>query len=276
MLSSSRLGVFSLLALLIAVACGASCAAGTRVMIPLQDRGHATQALLEAYVYRPEGPGPFPVAVLNHGSAGGDPKTTFKWEKEAAFLVGEGYLVITPMRRGRGQSTGNSPESEEKNCDEKSWLPGLVDSMRDLDATIDFSRALPGAKPHAFLLLGVSRGGFLSVAYAARGRYKADIRKVINLVGGWVAQAEDQCPKDFNLTTFKRFGRLTKVPMLWLYGAGDLFYGDQAIESYIRAFRSSGGNALFYLIEGVPENGHWLPSHLGLWKPYAAAFLAPH
>ena len=253
------------------------CRAETSEMIPVL--GATTgkiQALLETHIYRPAGAGPFPIAILNHGSAGGDPKATSKWEKDGVFLASRGYVVLAPMRRGRGRSTGESPESEDKNCDEESWLSGLADSMRDIDATIDFARTLPGAKPHDVLLLGVSRGGFLSVAYAAQGKYRSDVKGVVNFVGGWVANAEDQCPTDFNLTSFRKFGRLATVPMLWLYGSGDSFYGDEAVTAYARAFRTAGGRATFYLIDGVPENGHWLPSYRGKWEQYVSTFLRAH
>jgi dienelactone hydrolase len=120
----------------------------------------------------------------------------------------------------------------------------------------------------------MSRGGFLSVAYAAEGKERARVRSVINFVGGWVAQAEDHCPTDFNTVSFARYGRETRIPTLWLYGAGDLFYGDEAVESYAAAFRGAGGRLQFHLVNGVPENGHWLPNHQNMWRPLLDAFLA--
>ncbi len=260
--------------LLFALAAACCHGAPTLEMIPVINHSDGRiLAKLETTIYRPSGSGPFPVAILSHGSAGGSPKASSAWAREGSYLAEKGYVVLAPMRRGRGKSTGESPESEDKNCDLDSWLPGLTTSLQDIDATIEFSRTLPDVKSGAVLLLGISRGGFLSVAYAAQGRYRADIRQVVNFVGGWVAQAEDQCPTDFNLINFRRFGSLTQTPMLWLYGAHDLFYGNQAPSNYADTFRAAGGKVLFHLIEGVPENGHWLPSYPDKWRPYVDSFL---
>jgi len=98
----------------------------------------------------------------------------------------------------------------------------------------------PKASSHAVVLAGASRGGFLSVAYAAVGERWSSIVGVVNFVGGWVAQAEDNCPVDFNYTSFSALGAKTKVPMLWLYGENDAFYSWESIESYAKGFRASG------------------------------------
>jgi hypothetical protein len=71
---------------------------------------------------------------------------------------------------------------------------GLQSAFQDVDAVIDYAQSLPFADASRITLVGMSRGGFLSIAYAAEGRERARVRSVINFVGGWVAQAEDQCP----------------------------------------------------------------------------------
>ena len=262
------------LAIIVALLLGGCVAGPTVEMVPVRNPSDGdTQVRLETFVYRPNGSGPFPVAILNHGSSGGDPKASMQWREEGEYLLKKGYVVLAPMRRGRGKSAGMSPESEDKNCDVSSWLPGLAVSIRDIDATVEFAQTIPGIRKHEVLLVGVSRGGFLSVAYAAEGKYRGDIKGVINFVGGWVAQAEDKCPIDFNLKAFEKFGSSAKAPMLWLYGASDLFYGDEATISYHAAFQRGGGHAEFHLIDGVAKNGHWLISQPNLWKDYASTFL---
>ena len=242
--------------------------------VPVLDPGYeANSPVLEAFVYRPTGTGPFPILILNHGSAGGIPKESIPWKRDATYWSERGYIVIALMRRGRGKSTGTSPESEEKSCQVSDWFNTLAQSMRDLDATIEFAEKLPGVKLGAVTLIGVSRGGFLSVAYAAEGKYKSKLRSVVNFVGGWVAQAEDQCPQDFNSVAFERYGTMTRTPMLWLYGANDLFYGDASVNSYIDVFRKTGGIAEFHLIKGVPENGHWLLQYQAKWRKLVDIFL---
>lgn len=251
------------------------CAPASTVEIPVRDQGTGQMlARLEMFVYQPSGNGPFPVLILNHGSAGGSTKTSIPWKRDATYWSQRGYIVLAPMRRGRGKSTGISPESEEKNCNALDWYQALPLSMQDIDAAVEFSHTLPLALPNSITLIGVSRGGFLSVAYSAEGRYKDQVRSVVNFVGGWVAQAEDQCPQDFNSIAFERYGRTTKIKMLWLYGANDSFYGDVAARTYVDTFNKAGGDANFHLITGIPDNGHWLPEYPAKWQNLVDDFLS--
>lgn len=242
-----------------------------RVLLPV--RGHPG-VILEAFVYRPEVVGPSPILIFNHGAAGGEPKRSFRARAEAEAFVKRGFLVIVPMRRGRGGSTGVSPESEAKNCDLTSWLPGISLSFDDLTAAIDFGLKLPETDKSGVILAGTSRGGFLSVAYAAEGERRSDVQAVINFSGGWVAQAEDMCPEDFNLVAFTRYGARTRARTLWLYGVGDPFYEPEAPQAYAKAFEKAGGRVAFKSTTASVGNAHFLSNHPPLWTTDVDAFLA--
>jgi dienelactone hydrolase len=228
---------------------------------------------LQAFVYRPSGGGRHPLAVLSHGSSGGDRKLEVPQPELAKFFTDRGFVVVVPMRRGRGTSGGTSLEGEDKNCNPASWWPGLRAAYDDVTATIDEAAKMPGVDARKIALVGESRGGFLSVAYAAQGARRARVLAVVNFVGGWVAQAEDNCSVDFNQVAFRRFGRTTRVPELWLYGDHDPFYATPSIRSYPKAFADGGGKVSFDLIEGVPNNGHWLPGFPALWASSVDQYL---
>lgn len=243
------------------------CNSGQTLSIPVSTtaKGSTKELQLEAFIYKPAGDGKFPVVIFNHGSAGGDPARSLPSELQARYFVDRGFAVVVPMRRGRGKSQGVSLELEERNCDINSWAPGLSAAFEDVTAVIDYVQKLPFADSSRIILAGVSRGGFLSVAYAASGPRKSQLSGIINFVGGWVAQAEDNCSLDFNYISFMEFGKRTKISMRWLYGEHDAFYSSDSIQSYARVFRNGGGNVRFELIHGVPENGHWLPNYPKLW-----------
>jgi dienelactone hydrolase len=243
------------------------------VFVTVSEHGRV-EARLETYLYAPGSADRWPLAILSHGSSGGSPRLTDDWASEASYFTSKGFVVLAPMRRGRGRSSGISLESEEKNCDVSSWDAGLRSAFRDLDAVIDYAQSLPFADADRITLVGGSRGGFLSVAYAAEGRERARVRSVVNLVGGWVAQAEDQCPSDFNLVSFAKYGRETQTPNLWIYGAGDQLNGDDATKSYAAAFQDAGGHVEFHLLSGV--DGHGLRAHPNAWRPLIDSFLAAH
>ena len=250
------------------------CDESHQVLIPTIAQNSQTPPVdLEAAIYKPKGKGVFPVVIFNHGSAGGNPKQTYKWPEQAKYFVSKGFIVIAPMRKGRGQSSGASLESEDKNCDIASWDKGIQSAMEDLDAVIKFAGSMPEIRQDEIYLLGQSRGGFLSVAYAAEGKFKGKIKSVINFSGGWVAQKEDQCPLDFNEVAFAQYAEKSTIPMLWLYGAGDPYYGDESVISYHSIFKKNGGVADFHLINDVPNNGHELIEYPDKWKSLIDDFL---
>src|SRR5262245_15990115 len=60
---------------------------------------------LVGYLSKPEGPGPFPAVLWNHGSEqnpGGGPQ----FNAVASIFVPAGYVVFAPMRRGHSDSEG--------------------------------------------------------------------------------------------------------------------------------------------------------------------------
>lgn len=148
---------------------------------------------LEAVIFKPDGAGPFPLAVINHGSTGRgrDPALfTQPWFAAdlAGFLNERGWLVAFPQRRGRGKSDGLYDEgfSEDHKlgyaCDADISLRGADRALGDIDAAIAALRRRPDVAPTPVLIGGQSRGGVLAVAYA--GLHPAQISGVINFVGG--------------------------------------------------------------------------------------------
>jgi len=66
-------------------------------------------AELETTLYRPPGDGPFPLIVVNHGKASGNPRfqTRSRYLVAARHLVRRGYAVVVPMRQGFSKSGGS-------------------------------------------------------------------------------------------------------------------------------------------------------------------------
>src|SRR6266853_4456379 len=57
---------------------------------------------LEAKIYKPDGPGPFPALIWNHGS-----EKTPGWQPElAAFYNSKGFVFFVPHRHGHAGSPG--------------------------------------------------------------------------------------------------------------------------------------------------------------------------
>src|SRR5690348_17181176 len=90
---------------------GASAASGSPAapQAPFNKRKVAFRSgdlTLAGYVYRPDGAGPFPTLVWNHGSEP-DPGGGPQFDSVAAIFVPAGYAVVAPVRRGQGDSEGD-------------------------------------------------------------------------------------------------------------------------------------------------------------------------
>src|SRR5262249_45726619 len=144
--------------------------AGTTVRIPMTESGPGSKRItLEATLYRPVGDGPHAVLLFNHGSTGGGNvalSTTMRPSRQAQFFVERGFAVLAPMRRGRGASDGAHAEYE-GTCNQDVLGAGLARAIEDVDAAMAYLREQAWADPERVLIAGQSRGGMLSVAYAA-------------------------------------------------------------------------------------------------------------
>jgi dienelactone hydrolase len=248
--------------------------AGTTVRIPMTESGPDGKRLtLEATLYRPAGDGPHAAVLFNHGSTGGGmvaPSVTMRPSRQAQFFVERGVVVLAPMRRGRGGSGGTHAEYE-GTCDADVLGAGLARAIEDVDAAMVYLRAQPWTDPDRILVSGQSRGGILSVAYAAER--PGTVRGVINFAGGWTSQRCDEGGRGFNQATFASAGGRTRIPMLWLYAEEDRYYSAEWIRRYHEAFAQAGGVATLRVFPAFGADGHRLVDRVEIWKVAADDFL---
>ena len=62
---------------------------------------------IQAYLYKPDGDGPFPVVIYNHGSRDGRERASVPFQYVGKILTNAGYAVLVPERRGYGKSDGS-------------------------------------------------------------------------------------------------------------------------------------------------------------------------
>lgn len=235
---------------------------------------------LETVTFKPQGAGPFPLAIVNHGSTGDGKipaiaKLTFVDTSIAQFLNDRGYIVVFPQRRGRGKSDGLYDEGFRDNrkngysCSTSRSLAGAERALTDLEHVVKtlVNRADVQAGP--ILLSGVSRGGILSMAYA--GRHPDQVSGVINFVGGWMGE---RCPNgaEINDTLFIEAAKFPKKT-LSLYGENDRFYSTAHTKKRFQTFKTHGGQGIYEVFDVPGGNGHALSAAYNLWSPAAAAYL---
>ncbi|MDV5167608.1 alpha/beta hydrolase family protein [Photobacterium rosenbergii] len=242
---------------------------GESVKVPLVESGFFGKSTinLEATVYKPEGEGPFPTVIFNHGSTGPyvipTDYTINPWGF-GKYLVSKDIALIIPMRRGRGKSEGSY--NELYTCDREGINKGLDYALQSLDATYDYLIEQPWVDKNKILLSGNSRGGILSLVYASQ--HPEDFAGVINFSGGWVGDTCNTGALSQNIEIFKNAAHKLKIPTLFIYGHNDPYYSDLTIQSFVTAYEDAGGQVDFKFYQlGPGVSGHEVFYNYGhLWS----------
>jgi dienelactone hydrolase len=227
--------------------------------------------MLQVTLMTPPGPGPFPLAVLNHGadssvSRGQAPRYHLTFA--AWYFLSRGYAVALPMMRGFAGSGG---KAEFYGCD----LARVgVTNARDIEAVIDFMSRRPEIDASRVVMSGQSFGGWTTLAYGAIGDRR--VKGLVNFAGG--VRASDCLDQDRSMVAgMAQFGRLTKVPSIWFYGDNDKLFPPTTWRADFSAYTTTGGQADLVAYGAFGDNAHnFLGSGeaLRIWTPKVDAFLA--
>jgi carboxymethylenebutenolidase len=142
------------------------------------------QLTLVGFLFKPEGPGPFPAIVWNHGSEKG-PGVGPQFDAVANVFVPAGYVVFAPIRRGQGYSQGTYIGTEVELTRKTQGTDAanremvhLMESeqLDDQLAGLSYLKMLPYIDISRLVVAGCSYGGIETLLAAERGAgYKAAI-----------------------------------------------------------------------------------------------------
>jgi len=135
---------------------------------------------IQAYLYKPEGEGPFPVVIYNHGSRLGRERHSVPFEYIGALLNPAGYVVLVSERRGYGRSDGPT-WSEDAGNDGARFVARLQDETNDVLAAVDYLRTLPFVDSRRMGIMGWSFGGIVTMFAVSRSTVFAG---AVNQAGG--------------------------------------------------------------------------------------------
>src|SRR5262245_30987332 len=123
---------------------------------------------IQAYLYKPEGDGPFPAVVYNHGSRIGRERQSAPFEHIGRLLTGAGYVVLVSERRGYGRSDGATwPEDVGKSRGRT--VARLDEETDDVLAAVDFLRTQAFVDARRLGVMGWSFGGIVTLFAVSRG-----------------------------------------------------------------------------------------------------------
>ncbi len=223
---------------------------------------------LEGFQYRPfnwNGR----VILMSHGSTGGRAdaiKPSAKFLNISKEALANGYAFVVYMRKGRGNSEGTFTEESGK-CDKSSLRMEQKEAELQLEQVIE--QVKKSFSVNKIILMGHSRGGYLSATYAAKK--PESVLAVVNLAGAWSAVCETK-NGGLGRTDLEDSAKKFK-PQFWAYYDSDSYFAtnrfnDQDYIWFSSIAETNGLTFKRFSNEGMPD-GHATPTY----KPSAWASL---
>jgi dienelactone hydrolase len=225
---------------------------------------------LEATLFKPSGDGPFPLAIINHGKAYGDPKLQGRYRPYSAvrYFLQRGYVVLVPMRQGFSKSEGLYIGA---GCNVES--NGRTQAQ-DILSALKYISTQAFVDPSRVIVLGQSHGGWTTLALGASSP-PPGVKGLVNFAGGL---RQEGCTAWQN-TLVRAAGGLgadSKLPSLWFYGDNDSFFAPLVWRGMHEAFVRAGGDARLIAFGEFSGDAHAMfGSRIGeqIWQPELSRFL---
>ena len=253
--------------------------------LPLTIDGTVHQVV--THVYKPSGTGPFPLVIFSHGRA---PLQADRDKLQYPVLIGhanywlrKGVAVVAPVRPGYGATGGVDRENSLTRWSGSTCIsdPDFTQVGRNASAVVaavhGWAVGQPWVRTDRILLAGQSVGGLTAIAASALNL--PGVLASVNFAGGAggnpAASPGSSC-KPENLTkTYAAYGKLVKIPSLWLYAENDQYWGADAPQRWYAAFSAGGSDAALVQTGPLPEHdGHSLLTFGGrLWSVPLNAFV---
>jgi dienelactone hydrolase len=244
------------------------------VWVPFRESGSPTLRL-ETRLIRPAASGRYPLVLISHGSPRdkADAKTrSIDWADWIADdFARRGWTAATVLRRGYGHSEGTLSEGY-GNCKQPHYAAAGLASAQDLLQAVSSLQSRPDVDPTRILLLGVSAGGFASIAAASV--HTSGLVGVVNFAGGRGSVSTDNvCNPDDLVAAYGSYGRTVRVPSLWIYARNDHFFGPELAQRMFAAFRGSGAPGELIIAPPYKQDGHNLIFGQPMWRDAVYGFL---
>ena len=238
-------------------------------VLMLPKKGALFTSLLETTVYMPPGDGPFPLVVINHGKAPGNPRFQARYRPSAAarFFLQRGYAVLVPMRQGFSKSEGSYIGG---GCNVES--NGEVQA-EDVKAVLDHVTTLGWADKTRILVAGQSHGGWTTLAFGALGY--PGVRGLVNFAGG-LRQVDCAGWEAGLARAGSGYAKKAKAPSIWFYGDNDSYFPVRVFQALHENYLAAGGQAELVSFGQFGSDAHAMfGSRAGetIWQPRVEAFM---
>ena len=222
------------------------------------------------------------LVVINHGT---DESTRLSVSMPVYYwlsrwFVERGYVVVIPQRRGHGATGGDLLESV-GSCETADHFASGQIAANDIAATVNFMTDQPFVLSQNVIVVGISTGGWASLALASRNLQQ--VGAIVNFAGGRGGHAYGRdnqiCNAGNLLKTSRRFAETARAPSLWLYSENDSYFGPDLARKLASEWVSGGGLAEEHILPPYSDDGHRIADDRAGWEVWGdvlASFLDRH
>lgn len=232
---------------------------------------------MEMSLMLPDGPGPFPVAVFNHGDVLPDTvytkyKTRYVDMVVAREFLQQGIAVAFPCRLGVGMSEGIYPFFNKLAEADASYNARIQTSA--IMPAVDYLRKEKEIDANKIIIVGQSAGGFATMYIASQN--PPGVIGAISFAGARSDNPSDGPPNYRNpimIDAHAEFGKTARIPVLMIYAEHDSRTTPNTIRLSHEAFVQSGGTATLVLVEQQSMDGHFIHRYPSFWHDALLRYL---
>lgn len=225
--------------------------------VPSADSSVASRALL----FRPQGEGPFRLALIAHASTQNPIRRAQMKQPEyralASWLVARGFAVIIPERPGHG-ATGGTYLEDQGGCADADYARSGEATAASIAAAVDFMRAQPSVRKDGVVVIGHSAGGWGTLALDTRNT--TGVARIVVFAPGRGGRADNRannvCAQEKLIEAAARFGRGAGVPVTWLVAENDSYFSPAFSRRLADAFAKGGARVDFRVLPAFGSDGH--------------------
>lgn len=257
--------------------------AATQVARPETVVVHSGHLRLRALLWRPDGPGPFPAVLFNHGSGHAAGRSANGPDHRSPELLGavfarHGYVFLYLYRRGDGLSRGQGVPAGDRMDNafaaggqparNRVQLQALEDETGDALAGLEYLRVLPGVDATRIAAIGHSFGGSVTVLAAERD---SAVRAIVTFAA--VGYSWDNSP-ELRARLRAAVDRMA-APAFFLHAANDFTTGSgRELAAELQARGKPHLLKIYPAVGTTPEEGHdFVHTKIAMWEPDVFAFL---
>jgi carboxymethylenebutenolidase len=228
--------------------------------------------VLHGFIYKPEGKGPFPALLWNHGS-----ERRPGWLPDLAPLfLGKGYILFIPHRRGHGRSPGEyimdqltqAGANGGLHARDKKLVELMEEQLDDQIAALTYLKSLSEVDPQRIAVAGCSFGGIQTILMAEQG---LGLRAAIDFAGA--AQTWKEAP-DLRDRLIKAV-RHAQMPVLFIQAENDYDLAPtRTLAAEMEKASKSHAIQIFPHFGKTAQDAHEFCIHGGeIWAPSVFSYL---